>query len=260
VSRPAKFDEGQILDSTRGLVAMDGPAAATISAIVRTTRAPTGSIYHRFESRDVLVGEVWLRAAEAFQDAYFDILRGTPARDAGLSAALFFMGRVRTDLAEARVLLLHRREDFVDRGWPPAMEARAKRLKDQVDTELRDFSRRLCGRADPRTLRLLMYAILDVPFATVRRHVAANETPPTYLDLPMTVTYRAVLPLLDVLADQPEHRDEGRAARDPLDVTGLPSERRARRTLPKGGRRGRGSLKRSPMNPTGGHHGSPRQR
>src|SRR5262245_45991808 len=164
-----------------------------MSAIARSARAPTGSIYHRFESRDVLLGEVWLRAAEAFQDAFFNVLRGTPARDAGLSAAHFFIERVRTDLAEARVLFLHRREDFVDRGWPTGMKERAKRLKDQVDTELRDFSRRLCGRADPRTLRLVTYAVLDLPFAAIRRHVAANEIPPAFLDLAITATYRAVL-------------------------------------------------------------------
>jgi AcrR family transcriptional regulator len=238
--RPAKFDEGQILESARGLVAMYGPASATMSAIARSARAPTGSIYHRFESRDVLLGEVWLRAAEAFQDAYFDVLRRTPARDAGLSAALFFMGRVRVDLAEARVLLLHRREDFVDRGWPPAMEKRATRLKDQVDTELRDFSRRLRGRVDPRILRLVTYAILDAPFAAVRRHVAANETPPAYLDLAITATYRAVLSLLGVLPDQKEQPDALRDAQAALARAELHAEHRPVRKLPKGERSARG--------------------
>jgi len=238
--RPAKFDEGQILESARGLVAMHGPAAATMSAIARSARAPTGSIYHRFESRDVLLGEVWLRAAEAFQDAYFEVLRGTPAHDAGLAAALFFLGRVRADLAEARVLLLHRREDFVERGWPPAMEARAKRLKDQVDTELRDFSRRLCGRADPRTLRLVTYALLDAPFAAVRRHVAANETPPAFLDLPVTATYRAVLSLLEVLPAQTEQSDEPGDAQAPRARAELPPEHRPVRKRPKSGRRAGG--------------------
>jgi AcrR family transcriptional regulator len=240
MARRAKFDEGQILESARGLIAMHGPAAATMSAIARRTRAPTGSIYHRFESRDVLLGEVWLSAAEAFQDAYFEVLRGTPARDAGLSAALFFMGRVRADLAEARVLLLHRREDFVDRGWPRAMEARANRLKDQVDTELRDFSRRLRGRADPRTLRLVTYAVLDIPFAAVRRHVAANETPPPYLDLPVTATYRAVLSLLRVPPDQNEPPDERRPDQTPLARAELFPEHRPLRKRAKGGRSARG--------------------
>jgi AcrR family transcriptional regulator len=240
MARRAKFDDGQILESARGLIAMHGPAAATMSAIARRTRAPTGSIYHRFESRDVLLGEVWLSAAEAFQDAYFEVLRGTPARDAGLSAALFFMGRVRADLAEARVLLLHRREDFVDRGWPRAMEARANRLKDQVDTELRDFSRRLRGRADPRTLRLVTYAVLDIPFAAVRRHVAANETPPPYLDLPVTATYRAVLSLLRVPPDQNEPPDERRPDQTPLARAELFPEHRPLRKRAKGGRSARG--------------------
>jgi AcrR family transcriptional regulator len=238
--RPAKFDECQILESARGLVAMHGPGSATMSAIARSMRAPTGSIYHRFDSREVLLGEVWLRAAETFQDAYFDVLRETPARDAGLSAALFFMERVRSDLTEARVLLLYRREDFVDRGWPLAMEERAQRLKEQVDTELRDFCRRLCDRADPRTLRLVTYVVLDVPFAAVRPHVAANETPPTYLDLPITATYRAVLSLLGVLPDQKEQRDKLRDAQAPLVRAGLRSEHRPVRKLPKGGRRARG--------------------
>jgi AcrR family transcriptional regulator len=240
VVRPAKFDEGQILESARGLVAMHGPAAVTMSAIARSVRAPTGSIYHRFDSRDVLLGEVWLRAAEGFQDAYFEVLRGTPARDAGLAAALFFIGRVRADLAEARVLLLHRREDFIDRGWPSAMDERAKRLKNQVDTELRDFSRRLCGRADPRTRRLVTYALLDVPFAAVRRHVAVTEIPPTYLDLPITATYRAVLSLLSVLPDQTEQPDELGDAQGPWARAEPPPERRHVRKRPKGGRNARG--------------------
>ena len=240
MARPAKFAEGQILESARGLVAMHGPAAATMSAIARRTRAPTGSIYRRFESRDVLLGEVWLRAAEAFQDAYFEVLRGTPARDAGLSATLFFMRRVRADLAEARVLLLHRREDFVDRGWPPGMEERANRLKDQVDTELRDFSRRLRGRADPKTLRLVTYAVLDTPFAAVRRHVAANEPPPPYLDLPVTATYRAVLSLLGVLPDEKGQPYALRDAQAALARGELPREHRPGRKQPKGERRARG--------------------
>lgn len=206
--RAPKFNEAQILESARGLVAAGGPAATSIGAIARAIHAPTGSIYHRFESRDVLLGEVWLRAAEAFQDAYFEVLRGSVARDAGLAAALYLAQRVRANLAEARVLQLYRRQDFVGRGWPAAMERRARQLKRQVETELHDFSHRLCGRADPRTLRIVTYAVLDAPFAAVRRHVAADETPPAYVDLLITVTYRATLSLLGV----PHARTSSRAS------------------------------------------------
>jgi hypothetical protein len=98
----------------------------------------------------------------------------------------------------------------------------------------------LCGRADPRTVRLVTYALLDVPFAAVRRHVAADETPPTYLDLPITATYRAVLSLLGVLPEQKERPDELGDTQAPLARAELPPEHRPVRKLPKGGRSARG--------------------
>jgi AcrR family transcriptional regulator len=193
--RRAKFDEEQILASTTGLVAADGPAAATMAAIAGALRAPTGSIYHRFPSRDVLLGEVWLRAATSFQDGYFDILGRTVARDAGLAAALYLPQRVRVNLAGARILLLYRREDFLAPNWPKEMRVRAVGLQRQVDEGLRGFSRRLFGRADHKTLRLVTYAVLDAPLAAVRRHVAANEIPPDHVDALIRATYFATLAL-----------------------------------------------------------------
>ena len=193
--RRAKFDEEQILASTTGLVAADGPAAATMAAIAGALRAPTGSIYHRFPSRDVLLGEVWLRAATSFQDGYFDILGRPVARDAGLAAALYLPQRVRVNLAEARILLLYRREDFLAPNWPEELRARAAGLQRQVDGGLQGFSRRLFGRADHKTLRLVTYAVLDAPLAAVRRHVAADEIPPDHVDALIRVTYGATLAL-----------------------------------------------------------------
>ena len=191
--RAPKFDEERILGAARRLVAAHGPSGATIGAIARSVGAPTGSIYHRFDSRDVLLATVWLRAAAAFQDAFFERLAGTPPREAGLAAALYMAHRVREHPDEARVLLLHRREDFVDRGWPITFRRRATQVGQQVEREIRAFSRRLCGRADVRTARLVAYAVVEAPFAAVRRHVAAKENPPPYVDVLIRVTYEAVM-------------------------------------------------------------------
>lgn len=196
--RTPKFDEAQILASALSLVASRGPAAASMSAIARAIHAPIGSIYHRFESRDMLLGEVWLSAAEAFQNAYFEVLRGPDARDAGLAAGLYLARRVRTNLAEARVLQLYRRQDFARHGWPAGMQRRARGLRRQVESELRDFSRRLCGRTDARTVRTVTFAVLDAPFAAVRRHVAAKQTPPGYVDHLIAATYGATLRLIGI--------------------------------------------------------------
>jgi AcrR family transcriptional regulator len=196
--RAPKFNDDQILAATGRLIAAHGPSGATIEAIARAVGAPTGSIYHRFDSRDVLLAEVWVRAAAAFQAAFFARLAGSPSREAGLAAALYMAQRVRENPHEARLLLLHRREDFVDRGWPVAMRRRAEQLGRQVETELRAFSRRLCGREDARTVRIITYAVLDAPFAAVRRHVAANESPPLYVDGLVRITYEAVIGWIDV--------------------------------------------------------------
>jgi AcrR family transcriptional regulator len=196
--RAPEFDRAQILDAAERLIARHGPAGATIGAIARAVGAPTGSIYHRFDSRDVLLAEVWLGAATAFQTAFFERLAGPAPWKAGLAAALYMAQRVRERPREARLLLLHRREDFVDRGWPANMRRRAEQLGRQVETELRGFSSRLCGRQDARTVRSVAYAVVEAPVAAVRHHVAAEESPPPYVDGLIRVTYEAVVRQLSV--------------------------------------------------------------
>jgi AcrR family transcriptional regulator len=202
--RAPKFDEDQIVAAAGRLIARHGPSGATIGAIARAVGAPTGSIYHRFDSRDVLLAEVWLGAAAAFQSSFFERLASAAPRKAGLAAALYMVQRVREQPQEARLLLLHRREDFVDRGWPAAMRRRAEQLGQQVESELRAFTRRLCGREDARSVRSVAYAVVEAPFAAVRRHVAANESPPPYVDSLIRVTYEAVIGALEVQ----EHKAE----------------------------------------------------
>jgi AcrR family transcriptional regulator len=197
VPRTPEYDADQIVTAAGRLIATSGPGAATIGAIARAVGAPTGSIYHRFPSRDVLLAQVWLRAATAFQAEFFRRLAGAPSRRAGLAAALYMAQRVREKPREARLLLVHRREDFIDRGWPAELSRDARALGRQIDDALRNFSRRLTGRADARTVRIVAFAVVEAPFAAVRRHVAANEPPPPTVDDLIRVTYDAVVTLLE---------------------------------------------------------------
>ncbi len=194
--RPSQFDEEEIIGVAGRLMAARGPSGATIGAIARSVGAPTGSIYHRFASRDILLATVWLRAAAAFQNAFFERLAGTAPRDAGLEAALYMAERVREHPGEARLLFLHRRADFVDRGWPATFRRQAAQLAQQIETELHAFSRRLCGREDARTVRMVAYAVIEAPFAAIRSHVAAKERPPPYVDLLIRATYEGIMDLL----------------------------------------------------------------
>ena len=75
-------------------------------------------------------------------------------------------------------MLLHRRDDFLVGDWPSDMVAEAARLKHQVDDAMKVIARRLFPRANAEALRLAYFAILDVPFTAIHRHVAANVMPP----------------------------------------------------------------------------------
>ncbi|HEX6707863.1 MAG TPA: TetR/AcrR family transcriptional regulator [Albitalea sp.] len=193
--RPARFDDEQIVAATARVAAARGPAGATVARIAAALRAPTGSIYHRFASRDVLLGEVWLRAAESFQAGFAQCLGADDARAAGLAAVRYVPQQVRDRPQEARILLLHRREDFLERGWPAAMKSRAKALSRQMDDGVQAFCQRLFGRSDAVTLRIAFYALAEAPLAAVRRHVQAKEPPPPTVDALIEATYFASIAL-----------------------------------------------------------------
>ena len=193
MSRPSKFSAVQILDAAATLVAADGPGAATIGAISARLNAPSGSIYHRFASRDVLLGRLWLSKAAFFQNRFTEALDHPGPAKAGLEAALSLPRSVRADFAGARIMLLHRRDDFLAGDWPVEMAEEAARLRQQVDLAIKDLARRLFARASTELLRLTALAILDVPFAAVHRHVAANEFPPLYVDDLIAKAYHALI-------------------------------------------------------------------
>jgi AcrR family transcriptional regulator len=193
MGRHARFSEAQILDATGGLVADAGPSAATIAAICAALGAPAGSIYHRFASRDVVLGRLWLRNAALFQDNFVAALAERDPVAAGLQAALSLPHTARAHLAAARIMLLHRREDFLGGGWPPEMQAEALRLKRQADDALDELARRLFGRTSASALSATRFAVLDIAYAAVRRHVAANEPPPLIVDRLIEPAYLAVI-------------------------------------------------------------------
>src|SRR5215471_12491408 len=105
----AKFAETDFLSAALAIAVEHGPAAATVASISERLKAPTGSFYHRFASRDVLLGNLWLKTVLGFQQG---VAAAQEAGD-GLAAALHTPNWSREHLDEARLLLLFKREDFV---------------------------------------------------------------------------------------------------------------------------------------------------
>lgn len=181
MGRPAKFDTEQMLDAAAGLLAEGGPGQATVAAIAQRLGAPSGSIYHRFESRDLLLGRLWIRTIYRAQAGFLDALQLDDLHRAATEAALHIPRWSRIHLAEATVLLLYRREDLAAR-WPEDLGGEISNLNVDLAAAMRSFTKRRFGRVTDRNLQEVAFALADVPYAACRRYLLAGQPPPPSVD------------------------------------------------------------------------------
>src|SRR5271156_4481300 len=104
----AKFSRTDYFAAAQAIAAAEGPAAVTIASIAARLKAPTGSFYHRFASRNVLLGELWVRTVMEFQEG----IGAAWDAGAGRGAALHTPAFARALLDRAPLLLLYNRSDF----------------------------------------------------------------------------------------------------------------------------------------------------
>ena len=74
---PAKFTRDEILDAAVEQIAAAGFSGASVASIARSIGAPSGSIYHRFASREHLIGALWVRTASRYGDSLGDVIEAT---------------------------------------------------------------------------------------------------------------------------------------------------------------------------------------
>ena len=187
MGRP-KYDDGDFLDAALAIAAISGPPAVTIGAVTDRLKAPVGSFYHRFASRDVLLGESWLRTVLDFQQGI------TAALDAGdgLRAALHTPAWVRLNPDEARLLLLYHRDDFVQ-GWPASLRDGVAAQTARMESGFARFARLVFGRAGHDEVRRAQFLLAEMPVGAVRQHLQRREPPPPIVDELIGITYRAVI-------------------------------------------------------------------
>src|SRR3954451_1269794 len=189
MSRPS-FGHAAFLTAARDLVAQAGPTAVTVSSLTERLGAPTGSFFYRFRSRDVLLAELLVTTALAFQEGFVAAITSGD----GLTAALHTPVWVRAHLNDARVFLLHHRDDFVYGGWPEALKKlRVKQQARRVDACYSRFARTALRGSDAERIRLARFVLADVPEAAVSSHLRRGEPPPPIVDKMITVAYRAIL-------------------------------------------------------------------
>ncbi len=130
------FDAEDILDTAVRLIARDGASAATASAIAREIGAPSGSIYHRFPSRDLLVARLWVRTVARFQEGFESALAISDVEEAADAAATYTPRWCREHIDEACVLVLHRRRDLTT-AWPDELGPELDELGERLGSAMR---------------------------------------------------------------------------------------------------------------------------
>jgi AcrR family transcriptional regulator len=188
MARPS-FGHTAFLGAARDLAAQNGPAAVTVTSVTERLGAPSGSFYYRFASRNVLLGELWLRTVLDFQEG----LNTALDTGIGLRAALHTPAWARANLDNARLLLLYDRKDFVQGEWPEQLRERVAAMTQRMEAGSRRRARVIFGADGREEVRLAQFLISEVPVAAVRQHLVRSEPPPPLVDRLIRTTYRAVV-------------------------------------------------------------------
>jgi AcrR family transcriptional regulator len=181
--RPARFTLDELLDAAAELLAAGGPEAVTMSAVARATNAPSGSMYHRFPTRAALCGELWIRTEERFHGGFTAALStAADPQERCVAAARFTVQWCRANPVEAQVLLTGA-DALGATDWPDELRGRRTRLH-------RALRRTLAGLGERDRVNA---AVIDIPYAVVRRHLLARHAIPPSADAIVEQCARALV-------------------------------------------------------------------
>lgn len=166
VARPSKYTADDILDGALHAVALHG-RQASVADISQATGVTTGSIYHRFSSRDELFARLWLRSIRRF---HAGLLKLAAQEDAGLAlveGAVYVVSYSRDNREEALAMTLWRQPALARTG-PEAVREEALHINDDYLSVTRALVARRYGRVTPRRMELVTAACQAVPYGLVR--------------------------------------------------------------------------------------------
>lgn len=188
--RPKMHSTDAMLDTARGLLLDGGSRGATVEAIAAASGAPTGTLYHRFGSRDELLARLWARAVYRSQASFLAALENNDPKAAALAAGLSILDFCEQEPADAKLLVAFRREDLIRTAPTGQIAADLEEINRPVERAVLDLARRLHGRASRRAVNLAMMAVFDLPYGAVRRYLIADAPLPSGLrdDLSRAIT------------------------------------------------------------------------
>jgi AcrR family transcriptional regulator len=181
-----------MLDAARDLL-LEGSRNATMEAIADASGAPTGSIYHRFGSRDELIARLWIRAVYRSQASFVVALDRNDPREAALAAAMSIIDFCDEHPADARLLVAFRREDLVKTIPEGPLAEELAVLNRPVERAVAALAHRLYGRATRAALDRTLLAVFDLPYGAVRRYLISGAPLPKALRADLSRAVAAVI-------------------------------------------------------------------
>ena len=195
MARPSKYTADDILDGALHAVALHG-RQASVADISRATGVTTGSIYHRFSSRDELLARLWLRSIRRFQAGLLELAAREDAGPALVDSAVYVVSYCRENREKALAMTLWRQPALARTG-PEGVRQEALHVNDTYDAVIRELVARRYGRVTPHRMELVVAACQAVPYGLVRPHLAEGTPIPDWLDDVVRATAGATLDLGD---------------------------------------------------------------
>jgi AcrR family transcriptional regulator len=167
-----------MLDAARDLLLERGSPNATMEAIAEVSGAPTGSIYHRFGSRDELIGRLWIRAVYRSQASFLAAMEREDAKEAATAAAISIIDFCEEHPEDAQLLVAFRRDDLIKAVPDGTLAAELDELNRPVERAVVQLARRLYGRRSRAALDRTLLAVFDLPYGATRRYLITRASLP----------------------------------------------------------------------------------
>ena len=189
----AKFTFDGILDAAAREVRLHG-REVRIADIARALGAPTGSIYHRFDSREELLVRLWLRSVRRFHVDYLAAGDRQDAEQALLGMAECVITFTRDHRDDAVAMTLYRQSRLLQTA-PESLRREVAEVNVELHARMAELTTLRYPAPEPRHHSLVRIAAAEGPYGLVRPYLW--DTLPPWLPQVSIASARAILALGD---------------------------------------------------------------
>lgn len=185
----AKFSPDGILDAAAYEVWGSG-RDVRIADIARRLDAPTGSIYHRYSSRDELLTSLWLRSVRRFHVDYLIAAGHSDPERALLAMAECVVTFSRDHRLDAVAMTLYRQSRLLESA-PQSLRSEVAAVNTEIHARMTELAELRFPDPGPRHYSLVRIAAAECPYGLVRPYLW--DTIPQWLPEVAVASAEAIL-------------------------------------------------------------------